>query len=118
MLKYDRNRMVYHLHFKVSIACSDTNLIMAHSTISLVVLVLLATSSSLVLCEGTEGNIVTVHHRVRRMNGYRQKCVPVGKNLCAILTHNRNTKPFRFVQIKDIGVVEGLDFLNSVCWDM
>ena len=112
--------MVYHLHFKVSIACSDKDLIMALSTIFLVVLVLLATSSFSVMCEGAERNIdqhwrsVRVNHRVRRMTGYRQKCVPVKKNLCAILSHNRITKPFRFVQIRDIGMADGLDLLNIV----
>ena len=114
--KYDRNWVVYRLHFKVSIASSDTDLIMAHSTIFLAVMVLIATS--LVLCEEKGENAdqhkVRVHHRVRRMNGYRQKCVPLGKNLCTILTHSRITKPFRFVQIRDIEMVEGLDILNIV----
>ena len=79
---------------------------MASTSIFFVLLVLLAISLSLVLCEGTEEKIdqheVRVHHRVRRMTGYRQKCVPVKKNLCALFTHNQLTKSFCFpITIKE-----------------
>ena len=68
---------------------------------TLAALILLAISSSLVLCEGTEENM-RVHNRVRRMTGYRQKCVHVKRKLCAFFTHNGISKPFCFpIKIKE-----------------
>ena len=84
---------------------------MASSSIFIAMLMvnLLATSSRFVLCEGTEGNIdqrkVTADlrvRRVRRMSGYRMKCLPVKKKVCALLRHKGITKRLCFtINIKD-----------------
>ena len=47
------------------------------------------------------------HRRVRRMTGYRKKCLPQKKKLCSIFTHEGVSKTFCFYV--NIRVCTGLD---------